>query len=295
MTKDKFHEPVLVHEVLEALKAPLKNQARVIDATVGSAGHSLAIVGSGGKILGIDEDKEMLEVAEQRLGKTGGSFKLVHGNFRNIDEIAKKEGFVGADAILFDLGVASVQLTSEERGFSFSNPEANLDMRIDKTFQNLTGADLLNGLRKEHLTVLFQKVLNPFAARKIARQVLRQREAKKITTVGDFLEICQVVKGKPGLHPATLPFLALRMAVNCELENLEEALPKAFSLLAKGGKLLVITFHSGEEKVVVAFNRKAERDGLAKVLSKEPIVPKEDEVKTNPRARSAKLHILEKT
>jgi len=301
MTKVDYHEPVLVHEVSQGLH--IDNQARIIDATEGAGGHSLEFLRLGAKVLGIDADEEMLKIAKERLKdacpapnpQVGCFFKLVHGNFREIDEIARKEGFDPVGAILFDLGTTSIQLTDPRRGFSFSHPEAPLDVRINPSVQGLTGKDLLNALREDQLRLLFGKVLSHFEARKLAKAIIEARQIKKFETVGDLLAVAKGLRTKPGLHPGTLPFLALRMAVNSELENLREALPKALLLLAKGGRLGVITFHSGEEKEVVGFFRKLSREGLGTFITKSPIVPGEEEIKGNPRARSAKLFIFEKT
>jgi 16S rRNA (cytosine1402-N4)-methyltransferase len=284
-----LHEPVLVRQVLERLH--IDKGDRIIDATVGTGGHAMVIAAAGARVLGIDADKEMLAVAAKRLPR---SCTLVHGNFRNIDEIAVKAGWNAADGIVFDLGVSNPQLTSAARGFSYTHPEASLDMRVDPIQQGLTGADLLNALREDQLVVLFEKVLDWSAARKIAKEVVRFRTAGKIKTVGDFLEICRFLRGKPGLPPATRPFLALRMAVNGELENLEEALPKALGLLGKGGRLAVITFHSGEERRVVTFFRQVQRERAGRMITKAPLTPTEAEIASNARARSAKLFILEK-
>lgn len=301
MTKVDYHEPVLVHEVTDGLH--IDNQARIIDATVGTGGHSLEFLRLGAKVLGIDADEEMLKIAEERLKdacpapnpQVGCFFKLVHGNFREIDEIAKREDFAPVGAILLDLGTTSIQLTDSQRGFSFSHSEAPLDVRINPSLQGLKGADLLNALREDQLMVLFGKVLSHFEAKKLAKAIIEARQIKKFETVGDFLGAAAGLRTKPGLHPGTLPFLALRMAVNSELENLREALPKAISLLGRGGRLGVITFHSGEEKEVVGFFRKVSREGLETFITKSPIVPEETEIEKNPGARSAKLFIFEKT
>jgi len=291
----------MVQEVIEAL-APLQ-QAQIIDATVGSAGHTLELVRAGANVLGIDLDREMLEKAGKRLEETGSykqslkgvpPYKLVYGNFRNIEEIASKEDFKDADGVFFDLGVSNLQLLGQKRGFSFGYPEAALDMRIDPNSQGVTACDLLNGLRADQLTALFSKVLTPSQSRFLASRVIEQRERNPFETVEDFLRIAKRVRTKKDLNPATLPFLALRMAVNSELENLNEALPKAFSLLKKGGKLLVVTFHSGEEKIVLDFYREAVREGSGKILTFVPIRPGEDEISKNPRARSAELWVLQK-
>lgn len=295
MGNDNYHESVMVREVYDALHlnnlALRKNGKLYIDATVGTGGHSLEIIKAGGCVLGIDLDEAMLEVAKRRLEETGGSFKLVHGNFKDIDKIAKEYGFTSCNGVLFDLGVSNIHLLGADRGFSFQNTETPIDMRLDRCSQAVTAADLLNGLRKDQLTFLFGKVVTNFNARKLAQKVTSYRETKKIVTVGDFLASIRGVKGKPGLNPATLPFLALRMAVNSELENLAEALPKAWLLLKKGGRLVVIYFHSGENIVLKDFEKKIEACGELGTFS-DPIVPTVSEINANARARSAKLRVF---
>lgn len=292
MKKDSYHEPVLVQEVIEVL-APLQ-QARIIDATVGTGGYTLEIGKKGAEILGIDADEEMLEVARKRLEEALGSFTLVHDNFRNIEGVAQNADFKDVDGVLFDLGVSNLQLLGQKRGFSFGYPEAALDMRIDSNSQGVTASDLLNGLRADQLTALFSKVLTPSQSRFLASRVIEQREKKPFETVEDFLRIAKRLKSKKDLNPATLPFLALRMAVNSELENLNEALPKALTCLKKGGKILVVTFHSGEEKIVLDFFHQSQKEGTGKILTFEAIRPGEGEISKNPRARSAELWVLQK-
>jgi len=296
INKERIHEPVLLKEVLEQfnLGAHLKSQVRIIDATVGTGGHLMAFAKAKAQVLGIDADPEMLAITRQRLAKEGLRTLVFQANFRNIDEIARQENFDNVEGILFDLGVSNTQLTDVKRGFSFAHPEVLLDMRIDPAGQGLTAADLLNALRKDQLTVLFERVLPYFQAKKLVGEIISVREKEKIVTVGDFIRICQVIKGKKGLNPATLPFLALRLAVNCELENLAQGLPRAFTLLAKRGRLLAITFHSAEEKIVVNFFRERKYLGLAKIVTKQPILPSRAERLQNPKARSAKLFVLEK-
>jgi len=281
MKNEKYHEPVLVHEVLEALGlvAPLKTHARIIDATVGTGGHSLEMVKRGANVLGIEADKEMIEIAEERV-----KAKIVHGNFRDIGKIAFENGFNRVDGIIFDLGVSNIQLLAKEYGLSFSDPDAPLDMRLDKDRQGVTAADLLNGLRQDQLKKLFQVTLMPFQTNYIVKNILLRRENKFFERVGDFTNLCLNMRVKGSLHPATLPFLALRIAVNSELENLKEALSQVPGLLKKGGRLLVITFHSGEDKIVKSFFGK----------SGQIIFPSEIEINNNPRARSAKLYVFEK-
>ena len=300
MKNADYHEPVLAHEVKRVL-APLKN-ARIIDATVGTGGHALELVKAGAIVLGIEADEEMLKLADDRLKKACptpnqkglGSFKLIHGNFKDIDSIAIGEGFDKVSAILFDLGVSNLQLTSLTRGFSFTNPDVKLDMRVDPESQGLTGADLLNALREDQLVGLFAKVLRFTDAKFLAKSVVIAREKSQIETVGDFLDVIRGVRSKRGLNPATLPFLALRMGVNSELENLLEVLPKAFSLIKPGGKLILITFHSLEEDIVLDFFHEKERLMEGIILTKKPIIPDSLEINNNPRSRSAEMWVLEK-
>ena len=285
---DNYHETVMVSEVLEALNVLLKSQARYIDATLGTGGHAEAILERGAEVLGIDLDPQMLKIAEERLKKFGKKVKFAKGNFRNIDILAKENGFDKVDGIIFDLGTSNLQLTSAERGFSFANPEAPLDMRFEPEEQGVKGSDLLNGLREDQLRVLFGGVLGWHDSQRLARRVATERLVKPFQTVDDFLKIARV-GGKERLNPATLPFLALRIAVNSELENLEEGLLKAYVLLKKGGKLAVITFHSGEDAIVKHFGKRV--GGLE---TKKPIKPSPEEIAQNPKARSAKLRIIEK-
>lgn len=289
----KYHETVLVEEVIEALH--IEKEGKYIDATAGNAGHSLEILKSGGKVLGIEMDPKMLAMAVNRLKDSGEkNYKLVNGNFTQIDQIAKNNGWEKVDGILFDLGVTNLHLKDAERGFSFANPEAILDMRMDPETQGVTGKDLLNVLREDQLRDLFEITLEPGAAKWITGRVLHSREAKPIETVGDLLEISNGLKtGKTSINEATLPFLAVRIAVNSELANLEEVLPKAFELLNKGGRLVVISFHSKEDTLVKDFFRQKAKEG-AKMITFKPVMAGEGELEINKRARSAKMRVLQK-
>lgn len=288
-----YHETVLAKEVVEALH--IEKDGKYIDATLGNAGHTLEIARLGGKVLGIEVDPKMLEIAEKRLkeAKVTGCV-LVNGNFVNIDEIAVKNGWKEADGIIFDLGVTNLHLKDLERGFSFENPTAPLDMRMDPGAQGVKGSDLLNVLREDQLRDLFEITLEPGAAKWISGRVLHSRAEKPIENVGDLLEISEGLKtGKHGINEATLPFLAVRIAVNSELTNLEEVLPKAFGLLKKGGRLVVISFHSKEDVLVKNFFKDMAGEG-AKQITFKPIMAGEAEILENRRSRSAKLRILEK-
>lgn len=274
MRTDNYHESVMVREVLENLH--LKTGSKYIDATLGTGGHTFEIIKAGGEVLGIEADPEMLAIARKRLGTKA---KLILGNFLNIDKIAGKEGFEKVSGILFDLGVTNIHLTDDARGFSFSNPDNPLDMRINPAAQGVKALDLMNILRQDQLEELFGVTMEKGGARWLVKRVLERRPMSK---VGDFLQACTGLRGKPGISPATLPFLALRIAVNSELDNLGEALPKAFNLLLKGGRMVILTFHSGEDRIVKNFNK-----GLL-------VLPSKEETIKNPRARSAKMRVIEK-
>lgn len=282
----------MVREVVRELH--IKKGSLHIDATLGTGGHALEILNLGGQVLGIEMDPKMIEIVENRL-KGKKNFKLVHGNFTKIDEIAKANGFDKVSGILFDLGVSNIHLKSLERGFSFDNGVAELDMRLDPDTQNVKGSDLLNLLREDQLEDLFAVTLDPGAAKWITGRVLHSRALKLIKTVSDLLEICRGLNtGKAGLNEATLPFLALRIAVNSELDNLKEALPKSFDLLEDGGRLVVISFHSKEDEIVKKFFKEKNLSKEAQMITFKPVMAGESEISVNRRARSAKMRILQK-
>lgn len=281
MTDKKIHESVMVGEVLENLH--LKKLGKYIDGTLGTGGHSLEIAKLGGRVLGIEADPNILEIAQKRIGDLA---TLVNGNFINIDRIAKENDFNEVDGILLDLGVTNLHLLDNSRGFSFSNSTLNtpLDMRLDPKTQGVRALDLLNMLRIDQLEKLFDITMDRSSSRWISKQIVERRKVQPFNNVNDLLDICEALKSeKHSINKATLPFLALRIAVNMELDNLEIVLPKAFNLLKIGGKLLVITFHSGEEKIVKEFNK-----------DQKVVLPSYEETLRNPRARSAKLRIITK-
>jgi 16S rRNA (cytosine1402-N4)-methyltransferase len=239
----------------------------------------------------------MLEIAKKRLGGESvppSRWKLVNGNFTEIDKFAKQNNWEEVSGILFDLGVTNLHLKDLERGFSFENPEASLDMRVDQESMGVKACDLLNVLREDQLRDLFEVTLEPGAAKWISGRVIHSRLESPIKTVGDMLDISSGLKtGKSGINEATLPFLALRIAVNSELDNLKEVLPKAYKLLEKGGRLVVISFHSGEDSIVKDFFKEMQGKG-AKTITGKPISADKNELLTNRRARSAKMRVLQK-
>lgn len=292
---NNYHESVMVKEAIDGLH--INKGSLYIDGTLGNGGHTLAILEAGGKVLGIELDPKMLEVAESRIKGEGidpENYRLVNGNFIEIDKIAKENEWNPVSGIILDLGVSNIHLKDLERGFSFENSEAPLDMRLDPKTQGVSGADLLNVLREDQLRQMFEVTLDPGAAKWITGRVLHSRDQKPIAKVGDLLEVAEGLKtGKHGLNEATLPFLALRIAVNSELMNLRGVLPKAFDLLEEKGRLVVISFHSGEDEIVKDFFKGKAKEG-AKLITLKPIVANEAEIEKNKRARSAKIRIIEK-
>lgn len=297
----EFHQPVLLKEVIENLK--IKKNGKYIDGTVGGAGHSEAILKLGGNILGIDYDPEALNYAREHLSaacpfpdksrELDASWRLVRGNFKNLGKIAKDNDFQAVDGILLDLGVSSHQLETPERGFSF-NSDAPLDMRMDPDLK-VTAQDLINVLNKGELEKLFQKFAQEKRSRQLAEAIVNARSISPIKTGRQLAEIILKIKYKKGkIHPATQIFQALRIAVNDEINNLKEVLPEALKILKPGGRLAIISFHSGEDRIVKQFFKDQEEKGLIKKIFKKPLIPSFEEIKTNPRSRSAKLRVAEK-
>lgn len=269
-----MHKSVLLSEAVEALH--VENGKKYIDATLGAGGHTLEILRRGGKVLGIEADPKMLAIATLRLGATEwqARMKLVLGNFRDIASIAHSHGFGRVSGILFDLGISSYHLDEDQRGFSFKDPGAPLDMRINPETQGVTAADLLNSLDTTQLTKLFE-------SKGIARKVVEFRKVKNFSTVGDLLTLFGPKRKR--VHPATKAFMMLRIAVNSEYDSLSSALPQAVELLEKGGRLVVISFHSGEDRIVKKY-----------FVRSDLILPNEEEIARNPRARSARMRVLTK-
>jgi 16S rRNA (cytosine1402-N4)-methyltransferase len=249
-----FHEPVFLKEAIEFLDVlPGKNY---IDATVGGGGHTAAIISKGGIVLAIDTDPEAIDFVKKRfaaeLKTQNAKLKTTRGNFKNIDNIAKENDFYPVAGVLYDLGMSSYQLEQSGRGFSFQKDES-LDMRSDPDLK-VTASDLVNGLTEAELTKLLAKYGEETHAHKIAGAVIRYRWEKPIRTSRELADIVvQVVRESRKIHPATKTFQALRIAVNDELNNLQSSLPQAFGLLEPKGRLVVISFHSLEDRIVKDF------------------------------------------
>ncbi len=287
MKRDNFHEPVLYQEVLDSLN--VKPGEIYIDATIGGGGHTKGILELGGKVIGIDIDPEALRFVRQKL--TSQNLILEQGNFVNVDKILAKHGVFQVSGVVFDLGPSSYQLDSASRGFGFKH-KAPLDMRMSPELA-VTAKDLVNGLAERELYELFSKLGEERHARRIARAIVASRLKEKIERTDQLASIVgsSIGHGSFRIHPATRVFLALRIAVNDELNNLKKALPKTTKLLRERGRLAVISFHSLEDRIVKNFIKESRQ--LVGV-NKKPIVPTKKEIERNPRARSAKLRIAEK-
>jgi 16S rRNA (cytosine1402-N4)-methyltransferase len=301
------HVSVLPQETLAGLA--LRPGGRYIDGTVGGGGHSEAILNFAPDIelLGLDADPAAIERAALRLASFGSRVKLVNANFIRIGEVARANGFDRVDGIVLDLGLSSDQLDDRERGFGFL-AGGPLDMRFDPT-RGETAADLVNQLDPDELADVIYRYGEDPASRRIARAVAAARPIHTAQQLADVIEQAVGHAPRGRIHPATLTFQALRIAVNDELGALMSALPQAAGLLKPGGRLAVISFHSLEDRIVKEYFRAASRERIAqpddrpdqiarpatlKLITRKPIVPGDVEVAVNSRARSAKLRIAEK-
>jgi 16S rRNA (cytosine1402-N4)-methyltransferase len=295
---NQYHEPVLVNEILQYLH--VEKGKKYIDATLGDGGHTLEILKKGGKVLGIDYSEISLKNATQRITaeKLDSNFTPVFGNFAQIYDLARSNDFSDVSGILFDLGYSSTQLENEH-GMSFLLDEP-LDMRIDKNL-GVTAADLVNALSEKDLENLLRNFGDERMAKKFAQEIVNSRKLKKIETTKCLADIIKASAplsyDNSRIHPATRTFMALRIAVNNELDNLKNALPLAAQLLKEsklpGGRMLVISFHSLEDSIVKQFGRSVQP--ALSVVTRKPVIPTEAEVRTNSRARSAKLRVFEKS
>ena len=282
------HIPVLLKEIVQLLNP--QSGGTFIDATVGSGGHAAAILNRthpDGRLLALDQDEDTLELARRRLSPDGSRAVFRHTNFTEIVKVANEEGFSNVNGVVADLGVSSMMLDEPERGFSFQT-NGPLDMRMDRS-QPTTASDIVNRMRERELADLIYKFGEERRSRPIARAIVRFRPHH---TTGDLVRAIEPVIGNRRhgrIHPATRTFMALRLAVNNELENLEVFLDAVIPTLALGGRLAVISFHSLEDRIV-----KHRMRDLGRVLTKKVIRAGEDERRLNPRARSAKLRVLER-
>ena len=302
----EFHEAVLLAEVLERL-APAPGRI-FLDGTIGGGGHAAALMAAGARIVGLDQDAEALDFAVRRLAEFGDFFQPVRSSFAEAGEVLDGLGIAKIDGALLDLGVSSRHLDAAERGFSFMR-EGPLDMRMD-TRGLTTAADLVNSLSGEQLERMFREFGEEPAARRIAARITRERMVKPIlTTLGLAQLVESVVPRRGRAHPATRVFQALRIAVNRELEVLATGLAQITARLATGGRFAVITFHSLEDRIVKEFFKtrtvptldrpewpeaRPNPDCIFRKITGKPVCASPAEERANPRARSAKLRVVEK-
>lgn len=292
-----WHQPVMVEEAVECL-APRPGQ-RVVDCTVGTGGHGLAILPHlmpSGRLIAVDCDAQALLAADKRLTEFTPHVEFVHENFRHLPQILRHLHLPKVDGVLADLGVSSLHLDQPDRGFSFQH-EGPLDMRMDPR-GTTTAASLLRRLPESELVHLLQTYGEERWARRIARRLVAVRHRTPIDTTTQLARlVAEAVppqRGPRRIHPATRTFQALRIAVNEELASLEALVAALPKVLRSGGRAVIITFHSLEDRLVKQAFRRGAQAGLWKILTKKPLMPSEREVGENPRSRSAKLRAVEK-
>jgi 16S rRNA (cytosine1402-N4)-methyltransferase len=301
------HLPVLYHDIIHALRP--KSPGRYVDATVGAGGHASGILEASkpdGRLLGFDLDPQALVLADQRLSLYRGRYQLIQASYITLVEQLARLNWEVVDGIVIDLGVSSMQLDTPKRGFSFRE-EGPLDMRFSPD-QPLTAADLVNQMPEEELANILWKYGEEPQSRRIARAI---RQSRPLRTTTDLADVILKAVGRPQgrLHPATRTFQAIRIAVNEELQAVETFLPQAIAALTPGGRLAVISFHSLEDRIVKQYFRKESRDcicppqqpictcnhrAIVKEVNRRPIMAGDEETKDNPRARSARLRVVEK-
>lgn len=309
-----MHKSVLLDETIQALQP--RPGGVYIDGTVGAGGHAVAILEASapdGQLFGLDQDKNALELARQRLAEFGSRVQLFHSNFDRLRQVAVQYNIPKAHAILLDLGISSMQVDQAERGFSFL-ADGPLDMRMDPT-TGRTAADLVNRLPESELADLLYQYGEERQSRRIARAIVQARPIWRTAELAEI--IAKATGGRPRgkhkggkgrIHPATRSFQALRIAVNDELAALEMALPQAIEWLQPGGRLAIISFHSLEDRIVKQYFKRESQDcicppeqpvctcrhkAIINIITKRPITPSLQEIDENPRARSAKLRVVE--
>jgi 16S rRNA (cytosine1402-N4)-methyltransferase len=311
MARPFRHDPVLLRECLAWLA--VRPGATLVDGTVGGGGHAEAILEASapdGRLLGMDVDDEALAQARERLRRFGERVILLRASFRELDRLRRSAGLGPVDGVLLDLGVSSHELDSPERGFAFAAPEAPLDMRLDRR-ASLTAAKLLARASERELARWLREYGELPGAARLARAIVRARERAPLRTAGDLSQVIResgVGRGRSH-HPATLVFQALRIAVNDELGALEEGLGQAVEASHPGGRIVVLSYHSLEDRIVKGRFRDEERGCVCpprlpecrcgrrprlRVLTRKPVRPGPDEVQRNPRARSARLRAAER-
>ena len=305
------HISVLLNESISSLN--LKENSIIVDATLGYGGHSSSILDriKKGYLFAFDQDSEAIRHSTDRLSKVGTNFTIIKSNFVHMKEELEKLGVERVDGVLFDLGVSSPQLDDASRGFSF-HEDARLDMRMDRDNNSLTAYDVVNNYSREELIRIFNKYGEDKFSNNIAKKIVEYRSNKPIETTLELVEVIKTavpMKFRIDKHPARQIFQAIRIEVNHELDVIEPAINQALELLNVGGRVAVITFHSLEDRLVKnIFREKCKIDERIKGLPNIPeeylpdfklvvnkaIVPSEEELERNPRARSSKLRVIEK-
>ena len=291
-----IHVPVLKKEVLEYLD-PKPNE-NFVDCTVGEGGHAQALlekIGPSGKVLGIDLDPQQIEKCKLQLAQFSERAILVNDSYINLKEIVERKNFYPVNGILLDLGMSSAQLEGTQKGFSFKLDQG-LDMRYNDETGYFTAEKIVNEWPENKLEEILREYGEEKFSKKIAKNIAEQRKQGRIKTTFELIEIIKNAtasaywRGK--IHYATRTFQALRIAVNDELNNLEKVLPDAVSILEPKGRIVIISFHSLEDRIVKNFLKNKQKEGIVKILTKKPVVASLAEVKTNPRSRSAKLRAV---
>jgi 16S rRNA (cytosine1402-N4)-methyltransferase len=287
------HTPVMLEEVLDWLR--IRADGTYIDATLGAGGHSEAIAErlSTGRLISLDRDAQALQIAQERLKKFGSKVKCVLSPFSRIAEVAHELGIPPADGVLADLGVSSMQLDQPERGFSFREA-GPLDMRMAGNAEELTAEEIVNRWPEKELADLLYREADEHDSRRIARAIVRARPLRDTAHLAKVVAGARKQWGRQKLHPATKTFLALRIAVNREMEELGQFLSRTPAAMNSGGRWVVLTYHSREDRLVKQAFQEGERQGALKVLTKHVVRPSEEEERANPRSRSAKLRCAER-
>ncbi len=308
MTNKKYHIPVLLNECLEALN--IKDNGIYVDTTLGGGGHSKEILKSNNsiKLYSFDRDSEAIEYAGELLKEFGDRSTLIHSNYDQLRTKLALEKVKRIDGILFDLGVSFHQITDPERGFSFSK-DGKLDMRMDNR-DKITAFEIVNEFSFEELSKIFFEYGEEKKAKLIAGKIVKQRSIKKIETTGELSSLIdEVIKGPMRVKSKARIFQALRIFINGELESIKIAIKEAVDILNPGGRIVVITYHSLEDRIIKQFFKYEEKDCICppsfpvcicnkkrrvKIINKKPILPTEEERNLNPQSRSAKLRIAER-
>ncbi len=299
-SKREYHTPVMLDEVVWLMNS--KPGGVYIDCTLGSGGHALGLLefaGAGARIIGIDRDQDAISTAKQELRHFSDNVTFVHGKFSDLQDIVMSLNVAQVDGILFDLGVSSYQLDEPERGFSYME-DGPLDMRMNRG-NGQSARDLVNNLPAEELRDILKIYGEERWAVRIAEFIVRRRDKAPIVTTGELVDIVKAAiparARRSGPHPARRTFQALRIAVNRELDELRLGLDQAIKILCPGGRLVVISYHSLEDRIVkTMFLRMSgsKNQDCLRILTKKPVIPCEEEVISNPRSRSAKLRAAEK-